>query len=98
MTTATPEPQRPRKHLKPGQIDLNLIPPDWGLTPLNGKRAYVAGWTTTPYTVDQIKQELDQGRATGVGLLTGQWSNEGGLIWVDIDGPDAIPADRDWET
>jgi len=92
VTTATPEPQRPRKHLKPGQIDLNLIPPDWGLTPLNGKRAYVAGWTTTPYTVDQIKQELDQGRATGVGLLTGQWSNEGGLIWVDIDGPDAIPA------
>lgn len=92
MTTATPEPQRPRKHLKPGQIDLNLIPPDWGLTPLNGKRAYVAGWTTSPYTVDQIKQELDQGRATGVGLLTGQWSNEGGLVWVDIDGPDAIPA------
>jgi len=92
VTTATPEPQRPRKHLKPGQIDLNLIPPDWGLTPLNGKRAYVAGWTTSPYTVDQIKQELDQGRATGVGLLTGQWSNEGGLVWVDIDGPDAIPA------
>ena len=92
MTTATPEPQRPRKHLKPGQIDLDLIPPDWGLTPLNGKRAYVAGWTTTPYTVDQVRVELEQGRATGVGLLTGQWSNEGGLVWVDIDGPDAIPA------
>jgi len=91
VTTATPEPQRPRKHLKPGQIDLNLIPPDWALTPLNGKRAYVAGWTTSPYTVEQIQQELDQGRATGVGLLTGQWSNEGGLVWVDIDGPDAIP-------
>jgi phage/plasmid-associated DNA primase len=24
--------------------------------------------------------------------MTGQWSNEGGLIWADIDGPDAIPA------
>jgi P4 family phage/plasmid primase-like protien len=92
VTTATPEPQRPRKHLKPGQIDLALLPPDWALTPLNGKRAYVAGWTTSPYTVEQIQQELDQGRATGVGLLTGQWSNEGGLVWVDIDGPDAIPA------
>jgi P4 family phage/plasmid primase-like protien len=95
VTTAAPEPKRPRKHLNPGQIDLDLIPPDWGLTPLSGKRAYVAGWTTTPYTVEQIKQELDQGRATGVGLLTGQWSNEGGLIWVDIDGPEAIPALED---
>ena len=92
MTTATPEPQRPRKHLKPGQIDLDLLPADWALTPLNGKRAYVPGWTQTPYSAEKIQQELDQGRATGVGLLTGEWSNEGGLIWVDIDGPDAIPA------
>ena len=91
MTVATPEPQPPRKHLKPGQIDLSLIPPDWALTPLNGKRAYVAGWTQEPYTIEQIRRELDEGRATGIGLITGQWSNEGGLIWVDIDGPDAIP-------
>ena len=91
MTTAAPEPQRPRKHLKPGQIDLDLIPIDWALTPLNGKRAYVAGWTQSPYSVEQIQRELEEGRATGVGLITGQWSNEGGLIWVDIDGPDAIP-------
>lgn len=91
MTTAAPEPQRPRKHLKPGQIDLDLIPIDWALTPLNGKRAYVAGWTQSPYSVEQIQRELEEGRATGVGLITGQWSNEGGLIWVDIDGPEAIP-------
>ena len=92
MTTAAPEPQRPRKHLHPGQIDLELIPPDWALTPLNGKRAYLAGWTTNPCSVEKIKQELQEGRATGVGLITGQWSNENGLVWVDIDGPDAIPA------
>ena len=92
MTTAAPEPQRPRKHLKPGQIDLDLIPLDWALTPLNGKRAYVAGWTQSPYSIEQIQRELEEGRATGVGLITGQWSNEGGLIWVDIDGPEAIPA------
>ena len=92
MTTAAPEPQRPRKHLKPGQIDLDLIPIDWALTPLNGKRAYVAGWTQSPYSIEQIQRELEEGRATGVGLITGQWSNEGGLIWVDIDGPEAIPA------
>jgi len=92
VTTATSEPQRPRKHLQPGQINLDLLPADWALTPLNGKRAYVPGWTQTPYSVEKIREELDQGRATGVGLLTGEWSNEGGLIWVDIDGPEAIPA------
>jgi phage/plasmid-associated DNA primase len=92
VTTATPEPQRPRKHLRAGQIDLDLIPIDWALTPLNGKRAYVAGWTQSPYSIEQIQRELEEGRATGIGLLTGQWSNEGGLIWADIDGPEAIPA------
>lgn len=92
MTTAAPEPTPPRKHLKPGQIDLDLIPIDWALTPLNGKRAYLPGWTQSLYTIEQIQRELEEGRATGVGLLTGQWSNEGGLIWADIDGPDAIPA------
>jgi P4 family phage/plasmid primase-like protien len=92
VTIATPEPQPPRKHLSPGQIDLGLIPQDWALTPLSGKRAYVAGWTSQPYSIAQVQQELDSGRATGVGLMTGQWSNEGGLIWADIDGPEAIPA------
>ena len=92
MTTATPEPQRPRKSLNPGQIDLSLIPVDWALTPLRDKRAYVAGWTSQPFTIEQIRKELDEGHATGVGLLSGQWSNEYALVWVDIDGPDAIPA------
>ena len=92
MPTATPEPQRPRKHLKPGQIDLDLIPPDWALSPLNGKKAYVPGWTKNPYSIEQIRKELGEGRATGIGLLSGQWCNEYGLIWADVDGPDAIPA------
>lgn len=92
MPTAAPEPQRPRKHLNPGQIDLNLIPPDWALTPLNGKKAYLPGWTKNPYSVEQVQKELEEGRATGVGLMTGQWCNTHGLIWADIDGPDAIPA------
>jgi phage/plasmid-associated DNA primase len=92
VTIAAPEPTPPKKHLSPGQINLDLIPQDWALTPLSGKRAYVAGWTSQPYSIAQIRAELDSGRATGVGLMTGQWSNEGGLIWADIDGPDAIPA------
>ena len=87
MSIATPE---PNNHLKAGEINFDLIPKDWALTPLQGKRAYVAGWTTQPYSVEEIKREFNQGKATGVGLITGVWSNEGGLVWVDIDGTDSI--------
>ena len=87
MSIATPE---PNNHLRPGEINFDLIPKDWALTPLQGKRAYIAGWTTQPYSVEEIKREFNQGKATGVGLITGVWSNSGGLIWVDIDGTAAI--------
>ena len=90
MTSAAPEPNRPHQHIAPGEINLDLIPQDWALTPLREKRAYTPGWTSTPFSVDQIRSELEEGRATGVGLMSGQWSNEGGLVWVDIDGPAAI--------
>lgn len=91
MSLAAMDPRPPKRELNPGEINLELIPKDWALTPLNGKRAYVGGWTTNPYTLNQIKEELDAGRATGVGLLSGQHCNEYGLIWVDIDGEEAIP-------
>ena len=45
---------------------------------------------TTIYSIDEIKREFDQGKATGVGLITGVWSNSGGLVWVDIDGTASI--------
>ena len=90
MATASPE-KEPNYELVAGEINLDLIPPDWALTPLRDKKAYIAGWTSQPYTIDQIKRELDDGKATGIGLITGQWSNEGGLVWVDIDGSEAIP-------
>ena len=90
MPTASQEPKRPDNHLKAGEINLDLIPAHWPLTPLRDKRAYIAGWTSQPYSVERIRQELEDGAATGVGLISGQWSNEGGLIWVDIDGPAAI--------
>ena len=91
MPTATPSPRNPNNGLRPGEINLELIPQEWALTPLKDKRAYVAGWTSQPFSIDQIRHELKEGRATGVGLISGQWSNEGGLVWVDIDGPEAIP-------
>lgn len=91
MTTATPEPKPPHKHLSPGQINLDLIPADFPLTPLQGKKAYLPGWTSDPKTIGEIRKELEDGRATGVGLLCGQWSNDLALIFVDVDGEDAIP-------
>jgi len=92
MSLAAMDSRPPRKSVQPGEINLDLIPEDWALTPLNGKRAYVSGWTSNPYTINQIKEELSAGRATGIGLLSGQHCNEYGLIWVDIDGEEAIPA------
>ena len=92
MTTAAAEPTPPNKHTAPGQINLDYVPVDFPLTPLRGKRAYLPGWTSDPKTVAEIRKELEEGRATGVGLLCGQWSNELALIMVDVDGEAAIPA------
>ena len=89
MSTATPDPD---KSLKPGEVNPDLIPHDWPLTPLQGKKAYIPGWTKNPFTLAEIKKELKSGKATGVGLLCGQFCNEYGLIFVDIDGKEAIPA------
>ena len=89
MSTATPDPD---KSLKPGEVNPDHIPHDWPLTPLQGKKAYIPGWTKNPFTLAEIKKELKSGKATGVGLLCGQFCNEYGLIFVDIDGQEAIPA------
>ena len=91
MTTASPDPLPPQKPLDSGEINLDFLSIDWPLTPLQGKKAYIPGWTKNPFTVSQIKRELDEGRATGVGLLCGQFCNEYGLIFIDIDGEEAIP-------
>ena len=89
VTTAAIPPHSP---LGPGQINLDLIPSDFPLTPLKGKKAYLPNWTKDPKTVSEIRRELEEGHATGVGLLCGQWSNELAIIMVDIDGKEAIPA------
>ena len=89
MSTAVPDPD---KNLKPGEVKPELIPHDWPLTPLQGKKAYIPGWTKNPFTLAEIEKELKSGKATGVGLLCGQFCNEYGLIFVDVDGEEAIPA------
>ena len=55
MATASPEKQ-PNFNIVAGEINLDLIPPDWALTPLRDKKAYIAGWPSQPYTIDQIKR------------------------------------------
>jgi phage/plasmid-associated DNA primase len=89
---AAAEPNRPGKHLAAGQINLDWLPVDFPLTPLQGKRAYLPGWTSDPKTINEIRKELDEGRASGVGLLCGQWSNELAIIMVDIDGEEGVRA------
>lgn len=91
MTTTAPEFDGSSKALAPGQINLDLIPADFPLTALRDKKAYLPNWPTTPLTRTEVQKELDSGRATGVGLICGQFSNELALIMVDIDGPEAIP-------
>ena len=89
MTPNAPKPSN--LPLAPGEIRLDYLPVDFPLTPLRGKKAYLPGWTNDSQTIGQLEKELKEGRATGVGLLCGQWSNELALIFVDIDGPEAIP-------
>ena len=89
MSIETPDPD---KNLTPGQNQPDYIPHDWPLTPLQGKKAYIPGWTKNPFTLAEVKRELESGKATGIGLLCGQFCNEYGLIFVDVDGAEAIPA------
>ena len=91
MSTTFPDQPPSQKPLDSGEINLSLVSADWPLTPLQGKKAYIPGWTKNPFTVSQIERELEEGRATGVGLLCGQFCNEYGLIFIDIDGEEAIP-------
>ena len=90
MTTVSMDPLPPNRALAPGVINLDWIPEDWALTPLRGKKAYISGWTQNPFTKSQIKEELQAGNATGIGLLTGQFCNEYALIWADFDGEEAV--------
>ena len=60
MTTPAPEPNRPHLHIAPGEVKFDFIPQDWALTPLRGKRAYVPGWSSDPFSLDQIKREFEE--------------------------------------
>lgn len=79
--------------LQPGEINLDLIPDDWALTPIGDKKnPYVSAWQNHPFTKEEIVKELESGKAKAVGLISGNWyNNPDTLVWVDIDGESVWP-------
>jgi phage/plasmid-associated DNA primase len=77
-----------KKTLNPGEIKLEWIPKNWPLTPLGAyKNAYIQDWQSNPFSIEEIRTEISQGRCKGVGVLGGPCFNERfGLVWVDVDG------------
>ncbi len=69
--------------------ELQKLPKEWALTPVDGdKRPYRVGWQTeSPLSTDKITAEIKSGKAKGFGLRTGITS--GGLLAVDNDGNSA---------
>ncbi len=63
---------------------LLLLPENWPLVPVKGKRPYQKEWTSNNYDRLEILTELQSGKATGVGLKLGN-----GLLAIDIDGESA---------
>ena len=80
---------RNQQALRPGEINLKLIPMDWPLTPLGAKKdPYVNGWQNKPFSVREIEEEIVAGKCRAIGLLGGPvYNHPYGLVWVDIDGP-----------
>jgi phage/plasmid-associated DNA primase len=77
-----------KKNLNPGEIVLQWIPTNWPLTPLGAfKNAYVSNWQSSPYHVNKIADEINEGKCKAIGVLGGPCFNERfGLVWIDVDG------------
>lgn len=72
--------------LKPGIINLNLLPEQWGLVACGRKKQpYQKAWQKNPLNKDQVGAEVKASRCHAVGVLCGTPS--GGLLFVDHDGP-----------
>ena len=65
-----------------------VIPTDWALTPVKGKQPYILKWQTQKQSIELITEHINNGRATGFGLITGKLS--GGVMAIDFDGQSAI--------
>jgi len=69
-------------------VRAGVFPKDWNLIPVAGKATYVKEWCTTKRRqVDAEGLFFEDSRYKGFGVVTGALS--GGLIALDIDGPEA---------
>jgi hypothetical protein len=77
------------KIVQPGEINLDLIPVDWPLTPVgSNKNPYLTGWQNKPQTKEEIQLEIEKGDCKAIGLISGPCYNQPyGFVWVDVDGP-----------
>jgi len=77
-----------KKVLNPGEIVLQWIPKNWPLTPLGAfKNAYVNNWQNNPFYIEDIANEINEGRCKAIGVIGGPCFNERfGLVWIDVDG------------
>ena len=75
--------------LRPGEINLDLLPIDWPLTPLGAnKDPYIRGWQDKPFSKREIEDEITSGDCKAIGLIGGPaYNNPYGFVWVDVDGP-----------
>jgi len=65
-------------------FSLLTLPEEWILEPVVGKKPYRKNWTKTDLDRLSVLEELESGKATGIGLKLGN-----GLLAVDIDGESA---------
>src|SRR6476661_682008 len=65
-------------------LDLSKILDPWSLVPVVGKRPCKKNWVNKQCSRSEILAELQNGKATGIGLKLGN-----GLLAVDIDGESA---------
>ena len=75
--------------LRPGEINLDLLPIDWPLTPLGAnKDPYIRAWQDKPFSKHEIEDEITSGNCKAIGLIGGPaYNNPYGFVWVDVDGP-----------
>lgn len=70
------------------QLKRKVFPKEWRTIPLKGKAPCTRGWQKSELNKKQCAELYHQTRGTtGLGVLTGELS--GGLIALDIDGPEA---------
>ena len=66
----------------------NVFPEWWTFVPVAGKATFVKEWSTKPLSRDLCEQAYKANSGYhGLGVVTGEFS--GGLIALDIDGPEA---------